>query len=202
MAALGCATASPAHRRAELTRETKETKISVALDLDASGQVKACTGIGFYDHMLEQVAFHGGFDLALVCTGDLEIDAHHTVEDCALAFGAALKQALGSKRGIARFGFVLPMDETEAKVSIDLGGRPFSVFEGAFSASHIGEYPTEMTGHVFRSFADAMGAAIHVTVTGENDHHKTEACFKAFGRALRQAIRVEGAALPSTKGVI
>ncbi len=202
LAALGCVTAATAHRRAELTRETKETKISVVLDLDASGQVKARTGIGFYDHMLEQVAFHGGFDLDLACAGDLEIDAHHTIEDCALAFGAALKEALGSKRGIARFGFVLPMDETEAKVSIDLGGRPFAVFEGAFSASHIGDYPTEMTAHVFRSFADAMGAAIHVTVTGQNDHHKTEACFKAFGRALRQAIRVEGQALPSTKGVI
>jgi histidinol-phosphate aminotransferase/imidazoleglycerol-phosphate dehydratase/histidinol-phosphatase len=202
LAALGCAVANAAHRRAELTRETKETKISVALDLDASGRVKARTGIGFYDHMLEQVAFHGGFDMDLACAGDLEIDAHHTVEDCALAFGAALKEALGSKRGIARFGFVLPMDETEAKVSIDLGGRPFCVFEGGFSASHIGEYPTEMTAHVFRSFADSLGAAIHVSVTGENDHHKTEACFKAFGRALRQAVRVEGSALPSTKGVI
>ncbi|HEY3815168.1 MAG TPA: imidazoleglycerol-phosphate dehydratase HisB [Caulobacteraceae bacterium] len=202
LAALGCATSAAAHRRAELTRETKETKISVVLDLDASGKVKARTGIGFYDHMLEQIAFHGGFDMDLACSGDLEIDAHHTVEDCALAFGAALKEALGAKRGIARFGFVLPMDETEAKVSIDLGGRPFAVFEGAFTASHIGEYPTEMTAHVFRSFADSLGAAIHVTVSGENDHHKTEACFKAFGRTLRQAIRVEGLTLPSTKGVI
>jgi histidinol-phosphate aminotransferase/imidazoleglycerol-phosphate dehydratase/histidinol-phosphatase len=202
LAALGCAPKTAPHRRAEVVRDTKETSISVALDLDAPGAVKAETGIGFYDHMLEQVAFHGGFSMKLACDGDLQIDAHHTVEDCALAFGAALKQALGARRGIGRFGFVLPMDETEAKVSIDLGGRAFSVFEGSFTASHIGDYPTEMTAHVFRSLADSLGAAIHVTVEGENDHHKTEACFKAFGRALRQAIRVEGEALPSTKGVI
>jgi imidazoleglycerol phosphate dehydratase HisB/histidinol-phosphate/aromatic aminotransferase/cobyric acid decarboxylase-like protein len=202
LAALGCAAAAAPHRRAEVVRETKETKISVALDLDEAGAVKAETGLGFYDHMLEQVAFHGGFSMRLACAGDLHIDAHHTVEDCALAFGAALKQALGARRGIARFGFVLPMDEAEAKVTLDLGGRAFSVFEGDFSASHIGDYPTEMTAHVFRSFADSLGASIHVAVEGENDHHKTEACFKAFGRALRQAIRVEGDATPSTKGVI
>jgi imidazoleglycerol phosphate dehydratase HisB/histidinol-phosphate/aromatic aminotransferase/cobyric acid decarboxylase-like protein len=202
LAALGCDAETAPHRRAELSRETKETKISVAVDLDGGPKAKVVTGLGFYDHMLEQIAFHGGFTLDLACAGDLEIDAHHTVEDCALAFGAALKQALGARRGIARFGFLLPMDEAEAKVSIDLGGRTFSVFEGEFTASHIGDYPTEMTAHVFRSFADAMGASIHITVTGENDHHKTEACFKGFGRALRQAIRIEGAELPSTKGVI
>ncbi len=202
LTALGCDAQTAPHRRAELSRETKETKISVAVDLDGGPKAKVTTGLGFYDHMLEQIAFHGGFTLDLACTGDLEIDAHHTVEDCALAFGAALKQALGARRGIARFGFLLPMDEAEAKVSIDLGGRAFSVFEGEFSASHIGDYPTEMTAHVFRSFADAMGASIHVAVTGQNDHHKTEACFKAFGRALRQAIRIEGTTLPSTKGVI
>jgi imidazoleglycerol phosphate dehydratase HisB len=116
--------------------------------------------------------------------------------------GTALGRALGDKRGIGRFGFALPMDETEAQVLIDLSGRPFSRFEGEFEASHIGEYPTEMTPHVFRSLADSLGAAIHVRVHGENDHHKTEACFKAFGRALRQAVRREGDALPSTKGVL
>ena len=153
--------------------------------------------------MLDQVAAHGGFALTLACEGDLEIDAHHSIEDCAIAFGQALRAALGDRRGIGRFGFALPMDEAEAQVLIDLSGRPFSRFEGDFAASHIGAYPTEMTAHVFRSLADTLGAAIHVKVSGENDHHKTEACFKALGRALRQAIAREGGdALPSTKGVL
>ncbi|MGE0740227.1 MAG: histidinol dehydrogenase, partial [Hyphomonadaceae bacterium] len=189
-------------RRSDVRRVTRETSISVRVDLDASGPVMLGTGVGFFDHMLEQVAAHGGFSLVLRCDGDLHIDAHHTIEDCALALGQALKEALGAKRGVARFGFVLPMDEAEAKVSVDLGGRPYLVFDGAFGATHIGAYPTEMTEHVFRSLAQSMGAAIHVAVTGENDHHKTEACYKAFGRALRQAVRVEGDALPSTKGVL
>jgi imidazoleglycerol-phosphate dehydratase / histidinol-phosphatase len=201
LAAFGVA-APPAGRRAEIVRETKETCIIVRLDLDCEGSCEAATGIGFFDHMLSQIALHGGFSLALSCDGDLHIDGHHTIEDCALALGAALKQALGVKRGLSRFGFVLPMDETEARVSVDLGGRPYLVFEGSFKASHIGAYPTEMTEHVFRSLAQSMGAAIHVHVDGENDHHKTEACFKAFGRALRQALRVEGETLPSTKGVM
>lgn len=189
-------------RRAEIVRETRETKVSVAIDLDRRAPPSIQTGVGFYDHMLEQVAQHGGVALSLICRGDLEIDAHHTIEDCALTLGQALKQALGERRGIARYGFVLPMDEAEAKVSLDLGGRPYVVFEGAFSQAQLGDYPTEMTEHVFRSLAQSMGAAIHVTVTGDNDHHKTEACFKAFGRALRQAIAIESQDLPSTKGVI
>jgi imidazoleglycerol phosphate dehydratase HisB len=189
-------------RHAEIVRETSETKIVVQVDLDREAKPRIATGIGFYDHMLAQVAAHGGFALSVDCAGDLEIDTHHTIEDCALALGAALKQALGARKGIARFGFVLPMDETEAKVSVDLGGRPFLVFDGAFAAPLLGEYPTEMTEHVFRSLSQTMGASIHVAVAGDNDHHKTEACFKAFGRALRQAIRIEGEALPSTKGVI
>lgn len=189
-------------RRANVVRETKETKIAVTLDLDRQARPSVNTGVGFYDHMLEQVAQHGGVALTLTCDGDLQIDAHHTIEDCALAFGQALKQALGERRGIARFGFVLPMDEAEAKVSVDLSGRPYLVFEGAFKQEKLGEYPTEMTEHVFRSLAQSMGAAIHVAVTGENDHHKTEACYKAFGRALRMAIAIEGQAMPSTKGVI
>ena len=154
--------------------------------------------------MLDQVAAHGGFSLILSCDGDLDIDGHHSVEDCAIALGGALSRALGDRRGIGRFGFSLPMDETEAHVLIDLSGRPYSVFEGNFEASHIGAYPTEMTAHVFRSLADSLGAAIHVRVEGENDHHKTEACFKAFGRALRQAVGREGRgdAMPSTKGVL
>lgn len=189
-------------RRADVVRETRETKIVLTIDLDKQTPPAINTGVGFYDHMLAQVAQHGGFALSLVCNGDLEIDAHHTIEDCALALGQGLKQALGARLGIARFGFLLPMDETEAKVSIDLGGRPYLVFEGAFKASLLGAYPTEMTEHVFRSLSQSMGASIHVAVTGENDHHKTEACFKAFGRALRQAIAIEGETLPSTKGVI
>jgi len=202
LAAIGLPNEVPSVRRAEISRDTKETKIAVAVDLDRASPRKIDTGIAFYDHMLDQVAAHGGFSLILSCDGDLDIDGHHSVEDCAIALGSALKQALGDKRGIGRFGFALPMDEAEAQVLIDLSGRPFSKFEGEFEASHIGAYPTEMTEHVFRSFADGMGAAIHVKVDGENDHHKTEACFKAFGRALRQAIAVEGSALPSTKGVL
>lgn len=189
-------------RRAEVLRETRETRVAVTVDLDRRTPPIIETGVGFYDHMLEQVAQHGGIALSLTCRGDLEIDAHHTIEDCALTFGQALKQALGERRGIARYGFVLPMDEAEAKVSLDLGGRPYLFFEGAFAQSNLGDYPTEMTEHVFRSLAQSMGAAIHVSVTGENDHHKTEACFKAFGRALRQAIAIESQDLPSTKGVI
>lgn len=202
LAALGVSVEAKARRRAEAVRDTKETSIALTLDLDQSKPVQVRTGVGFYDHMLEQVASHGGFSLVLGCEGDLHIDAHHVVEDCALALGAALKTALGDKRGIGRFGFVLPMDETEAQVSIDLGGRPFAVFDGEFKDSRIGDYPTEMTPHVFRSLAESLGAAIHVRVQGENDHHKTEACFKALGRALRQAVRVEGSDIPSTKGVI
>jgi histidinol-phosphate aminotransferase/imidazoleglycerol-phosphate dehydratase/histidinol-phosphatase len=202
LAALGVEVQVRPRRRAEVVRDTKETRIAVAVDLDASSPHAIRTGVGFYDHMLDQVAAHGGFALTLACEGDLEIDPHHTIEDCALALGSALRQALGERRGIARFGFVLPMDEAEAQVSIDLGGRPYSVFDGAFAGARIGAWPTEMTAHVFRSLAESMGAAIHVSVKGENDHHKTEACFKAFGRALRQAVRVEGEAVPSTKGVL
>jgi histidinol-phosphate aminotransferase/imidazoleglycerol-phosphate dehydratase/histidinol-phosphatase len=204
LAALGLTGKAPDRRRAELVRETKETSIAVAIDLDSAAPRRVDTGIAFFDHMLDQVAAHGNFSLLLDCKGDLDIDAHHSLEDCAIAFGQALSKALADRRGIGRFGFSLPMDEAEAHVLIDLSGRPYSQFEGSFTASHIGAYPTEMTGHVFRSFADTLGAAIHVRVTGENDHHKTEACFKAFGRALRQAVAREGdrEAVPSTKGVL
>jgi histidinol-phosphate aminotransferase len=200
--AFGVETNAAPARRADIVRDTRETRIAVAVDLDSAAPRRIATGIPFYDHMLDQVAAHAGFSLVLACDGDLDIDAHHSVEDCAIAFGTALSRALGDRRGIGRFGFSLPMDETEAHVLIDLSGRPYSVFEGRFEASHIGAYPTEMTPHVFRSLADSLGAAIHVRVTGENDHHKTEACFKAFGRALRQAVKRDGDALPSTKGVL
>lgn len=204
LAAFGIAPVAGPGRRAETIRDTKETSIAVAVDLDRSGPRRIDTGIPFYDHMLDQVAAHGGFSLILSCEGDLEIDAHHTLEDCAIALGGALSRALGDRRGIGRFGFSLPMDETEAHVLIDLSGRPYSLFEGTFEASHIGAYPTEMTRHIFRSLADSLGAAVHVRVEGENDHHKTEACFKAFGRALRQAVGREAGSemLPSTKGVL
>ena len=198
------APALPRSRRAEVVRDTRETKIAVAVDLDRAEPRRIDTGLPFFDHMLDQVAAHGGFSLVLSCEGDHQIDAHHSVEDCAIALGSALGQALGERRGIGRFGFALPMDETEAQVLIDLSGRPFSRFDGEFAASHVGAYPTEMTPHVFRSLADSLRAAIHVRVQGENDHHKVEACFKAFGRALRPALAIEGRgdALPSTKGVL
>ncbi|NJC06249.1 histidinol-phosphate aminotransferase/imidazoleglycerol-phosphate dehydratase/histidinol-phosphatase [Sphingomonas kaistensis] len=204
LAAFGVYVPQATIRTAEIARDTKETRIALAIDLDRPEPRRIDTGIPYYDHMLDQVAAHGGFSLVLNCRGDLEIDPHHSIEDVAIALGSGLKSALGDKRGIGRFGFALPMDETEAQVLIDLSGRPFSRFEGTFQASHIGDYPTEMTPHVFRSLADSLGAAIHVKVIGENDHHKVEASFKAFGRALRQALAIEGKrdVLPSTKGML
>lgn len=197
---------TPAKRRparvGQAVRDTKETRIVCAVDLDAPGPIRIETGVGFFDHMLEQIAAHGGFSLRLQCEGDLHTDPHHTIEDSAIALGQALKQALGERKGIARYGFVLPMDEANAAVSIDLSGRPYPLFEGAFETPFIGDYRTDLTAHVFRSLAEAMGAAVHIKVTGQDDHHKTEAVYKAFGRALRQAIRVEGDAVPSTKGVL
>ena len=189
-------------RRAQLARRTRETDIEVRVDLDAAGPHHITTGLGFFDHMLEQLAAHGGFALDLSCRGDLHIDEHHTVEDCALALGEALRRALGTKVGIARYGFVLPMDEALAQVAIDLSGRAISRFEGRFERERVGELPTELVPHFFRSLADALGAAIHVHVTGENSHHMIEGCFKAVGRALRQALRRDSDALPSTKGVL
>jgi imidazoleglycerol-phosphate dehydratase/histidinol-phosphatase len=203
LAALDLAPGQPrANRTGQAVRDTKETRIVCAVDLDATGPVSIHTGVGFFDHMLEQVAAHGGFSIRLSCEGDLHTDPHHTIEDSAIALGQALKQALGERRGIARYGFVLPMDEANASVSIDLSGRPYPLFEGTFTTPFIGDYRTDLTAHVFRSLAEAMGAAVHITVTGHDDHHKTEAVYKAFGRALRQAIRVEGDVVPSTKGVL
>ncbi|MES2834316.1 MAG: imidazoleglycerol-phosphate dehydratase HisB [Pseudomonadota bacterium] len=203
LSALGVETAvSRPHRTGQAVRDTKETRIVCAVDLDAAGPVSIRTGVGFFDHMLEQVALHGGFSLRLACEGDLHTDPHHTIEDSAIAFGQALKQALGDRKGVARYGFVLPMDEANAAVSIDLSGRPYPVFEGTFATPFIGDYRTDLTAHVFRSLAEHLGAAIHVTVTGDDDHHKTEAVYKAFGRALRQAIRIESDVVPSSKGVL
>ena len=189
-------------RRAHVERSTKETQVVVDLDLSREGPSQVSTGLGFFDHMLEQVAKHGGFALILACKGDLEIDEHHTIEDCGLALGTALRQALGDKRGIARYGFLLAMDEAEAQVALDISGRPYFVWEGKFNRERVGEMPTELVPHFFRSFAETLGAALHVTVRGENSHHMIEACFKGVGRSLRQAIRMEGSELPSTKGVL
>lgn len=201
LAVLGFQTAK-AERRAELVRETRETRIAVAVELDRDGPRDIASGVSFYDHMLDQVASHGGFALTLTCAGDTEIDAHHSIEDVAIALGTALRQALGDKRGIGRFGFALPMDEAQGRVLIDLSGRPFAKFDGAFDSAAVGDLPTQMVPHIFRSLADSMGAAIHVEVTGDNDHHKVEAAFKAFGRTLRQAFARDGEALPSTKGAL
>jgi imidazoleglycerol-phosphate dehydratase / histidinol-phosphatase len=189
-------------RRARVERRTKETSIVVSVDLDATAPIQITTGIGFFDHMLEQLAKHGGFSLQLTCQGDLQIDEHHTVEDCGLALGEALRRALGSKIGIARYGFLLPMDEAQAQVAIDLSGRAYSQFNGRFTREAVGGLPTELVPHFFRSLAESMGAAIHMSVTGENAHHMIEGCFKGVGRALRQAFRRESEELPSTKGVL
>ncbi len=189
-------------RRASIERVTKETRIDVTVDLDATAPVSIATGIGFFDHMLEQLAKHGGFAMSLSCRGDLAVDEHHTVEDCALAIGEALRKALGRKLGINRYGFLLPMDEARTQVAIDLSGRAYAVFEGRFGREEVGGLATELVPHFFRSLADSLGAAVHISVTGENSHHMIEACFKGTGRALRQAFRREGRELPSTKGVL
>lgn len=189
-------------RRAQIGRRTRETNIDVRVNLDHTSPIRVDSGIGFFDHMLEQLAKHGGFALELTCKGDLEIDEHHTVEDCALALGEALRRALGSKVGIARYGFLLPMDEAQAQVAIDLSGRAFAQFSGRFHRESVGGLPTELVPHFFRSLAESLGAAVHLSVTGENSHHMIEACFKGMGRALRQALRQESDELPSTKGVL
>ena len=189
-------------RQARVERRTKETNIEVTVNLDATAPIHIATGIGFFDHMLEQLAKHGGFALQLTCQGDLQIDEHHTVEDCGLALGEALRRALGSKVGIARYGFLLPMDEAQAQVAIDLSGRAFSQFTGRFTREAVGGLPTELVPHFFRSLSETLGAAVHVSVTGENAHHMIEGCFKGVGRAFRQAFRRESEELPTTKGVL
>jgi imidazoleglycerol-phosphate dehydratase/histidinol-phosphatase len=191
-----------APRTALVKRVTRETRVEVELDLDRSAEPEITTGLGFFDHMLEQLGKHGGFALRVGCEGDLHIDEHHTIEDTALAIGQALAEALGDKRGIARYGFVLPMDETLASAALDCSGRPLFVFEGTFSRERVGDMPTELVPHFFHSLCDGARLNLNLKVTGDNDHHKIEACFKAVARALRQAIRREGSDLPSTKGVL
>jgi imidazoleglycerol-phosphate dehydratase/histidinol-phosphatase len=189
-------------RRSTVHRRTRETDIELHINLDETAPIDISTGIGFYDHMLEQIAKHGGFSLRLNCAGDLDVDEHHTVEDTAICLGQALREALGNKRGIARYGFLLPMDESSAKVALDLSGRSSFRFDGDFVRPVVGALPAELVPHFFLSLAEALGAALHIDVQGDNDHHKIEACFKAVGRALRQAIRVESDELPSTKGTL
>jgi len=191
-----------APRRATVQRDTKETQIRVSVDLDRVAASKIDTGLPFFDHMLDQIGRHGGFALEIQARGDLHIDEHHTIEDTGLALGQALREALGDKRGIGRYGFTLPMDETLASAALDFSGRPYFVFEGAFVRERVGDMPTELVPHFFRSLCDAAGLNLNLKVEGDNDHHKVEACFKALARALRQAIRREGTELPSTKGAL
>jgi imidazoleglycerol-phosphate dehydratase/histidinol-phosphatase len=192
-----------APRRATVARQTNETKITVSVDLDTPAPPRLDTGIGFFDHMLDQIARHAGIGLAVECAGDLAIDEHHTVEDVGLALGLALKQALGDKRGIGRYGFVMPMDESLAQVALDLSGRPWFVFEGKFPRENVGGLPSELVPHFFQSLGTTLGATLHLTVKGENTHHMIEALFKGFGRALRPALaRGESRDVPSTKGAL
>ena len=191
-----------APRTARVQRKTNETDIVVEIDLDATAKPDIETGLGFFDHMLEQLGTHAGFDLRLRCQGDLHIDEHHAVEDCGLALGQALREALGSKRGIGRYGFVLPMDEVQASATLDLCGRPLFAFDGAFSRERVGDLATEMVPHFFRSLCQEAGITLHLSVRGGNAHHQVEGCFKAVARALRPALRRDGDDLPSSKGVL
>jgi imidazoleglycerol-phosphate dehydratase/histidinol-phosphatase len=191
-------------RKVSHTRNTNETKIQVELNLSGSGIANIHTGLGFFDHMLEQIARHGNIDLAITTIGDLHIDEHHTIEDTGLALGEAFALALADKRGMERYGFALPMDEAEAKVLIDFGGRNWLVWDASFKREKIGEMPTEMFFHFFKSFSDAAKCNLNISCAGDNEHHKIEAIFKAFAKAIKMAVKRDPFSnhLPSTKGVL
>ena len=190
-------------RTATVTRNTRETQITLTIDLDGTGMADLHTGIGFFDHMLDGFARHGLFDVSVTCRGDLDVDCHHTIEDIGIALGTAIKEALGDKAGLVRYGScMLPMDETLASAALDFSGRPYFVFEGEFKRERVGDMPTELVPHFFRSLCDASGLNLNLQVRGDNDHHKVEACFKALARALRPALARQGTALPSTKGAL
>ena len=193
-----------ASRTSGLTRKTRETEVTVRLALDGAGAAKIATGLGFLDHLLTALACHARFDLELSCRGDLEVDDHHTVEDCALALGAAIDEALADRSGIARFGDAYaPLDEALARAVVDLSGRPYAAVSLGLARPCIGDVAAENVAHAFLSLATAMRAAIHLDVLrGENDHHKAEAAAKALALALRKAVAVEGGGVPSTKGVL
>jgi imidazoleglycerol-phosphate dehydratase/histidinol-phosphatase len=189
-------------RTATVVRNTRETKISVELNLDGTGKGSMNTGLGFFDHMLDQIARHSGVDLSIQVVGDLEVDEHHTIEDTALALGEAFKLALGDKRGVERYGYCLPMDDCLAQVAIDFGGRPWMVWDAEFKREKVGEMPTEMFFHFFKSFSDTALANLNIKAEGTNEHHKIEGIFKALARAIKMAIRkdVFNFELPTTKG--
>ena len=193
-------------RKAQIERNTNETKLKLSINLDGSGKTNINTGVGFFDHMLNLMAFHGQMDLEVLADGDLEVCDHHTVEDIGIALGKVFLEALGDKMGIRRYGtFFIPMDETLAHVSLDISGRPYLVFECDFNRESIGKYSTEMTKEFLRAFAFNAGITLHARVLyGENDHHKVEAVFKALGRALKEAksIDKDNMVLPSTKGTL
>jgi imidazoleglycerol-phosphate dehydratase/histidinol-phosphatase len=188
-----------------LSRKTLETNILVNLNLDGKGKYQHQTGLGFFDHMLDQLAKHSGIDLSVTVLGDLHIDEHHTIEDTALTLGSAFKKALGDKRGIERFGFfILPMDDALAQVAIDFSGRSWLVWNAAFKREKVGDFPTEMVFHFFKSFSDAAECNLNISISGENEHHKIEALFKSFAKAIKMAIKKdpENHVLPTTKGVL
>ena len=199
-----CELAFAGERKAEVRRTTAETDICVQLNLDGNGEADIQTGLGFFDHMLEQIARHGMLDLFVRCSGDLRVDEHHTIEDTALALGECLKTALGDKRGIERYGFSLPMDDCLCQVAIDLGGRPWLVWDAEFRRERVGEMPTEMFLHFFKSLSDSARMNLHIKAEGENEHHKIEGIFKAFARSIRMAVRrdITHFQLPSSKGVL
>jgi len=185
-------------------RNTNETKISIEVNLDGTGKATISTGLAFFDHMLDQIARHGNIDLNIQCKGDLHIDEHHTIEDTGIALGEAILKALGDKRGIERYGFLLPMDDCLAQVAIDFGGRNWIVWEAEFKREKIGEMPTEMFYHFFKSFSDASKSNLNIKAEGENEHHKIESIFKAFAKAIKMAVKkdINNNALPSTKGIL